>query len=161
MSAEQGNKDEARDKLKRGGLRFSKFSLVGFSNAAVDIGVLNLFLWLQPTREVGLLVLYNGIALVLANVNSYVWNTFWTFGGRSEKNLREGVLFLLQAIVNIGVSNGLFFLLLRLLLVDTDIPAYLVGNVAKITSVVVASVISYFIMRYVVFSEKRWFNGRL
>ncbi len=150
-----------REKIKNGGVRFSKFSAVGLSNAVVDIGVLNLFLWLQPTREVGLLVLYNGIALVLANVNSYVWNTFWTFEGRSEKSLREGVLFLLQALVNIGVSNGLFFLLIRLLLVDTDVPAYLVGNVAKIVSVVVASVISYFVMRYVVFSRKRWFNGRL
>ena len=150
-----------REKIKSGGLRFSKFSVVGLSNAAVDIGVLNLFLWLQPTREVGLLVLFNGVALVLANINSYVWNTFWTFGARSEKNLREGVLFLLQALVNIGVSNGLFFVLIRLLLVDTDIPAYLVGNVAKIVSIVVASVISYFVMRYVVFSRKRWFNGRL
>ena len=150
-----------REKIKNGGLRFSKFSVVGLSNAAVDIGVLNLFLWLQPTREVGLLVLYNGVALVLANLNSYVGNTFWTFGARSEKSLREGVLFLLQALANIAVSNGLFFLLLRLLLVDTDIPAYLVGNVAKIVSVIVASVVSYFVMRYVVFSRKRWFNGRL
>ena len=154
-------KSEAAEKLKRGGVRFSKFSLVGLSNAVVDIGVLNLFLWLQPTREVGLLVLFNGIALVLANINSYVGNTFWTFGRRSEKSLREGVLFALQAVVNIAISNGLFFVLIRPLLVDTDIPAYLVGNVAKIASVVVASVVSYFIMRYVVFSEKRWFNGRL
>lgn len=159
--SEEHAQEGKRARLKRGGLRFSKFSLVGLSNAAVDIGVLNLFLWLQPTREVDTLVLYNGIALVLANVNSYVWNTFWTFGARSEKNLREGMLFLLQALVNIGISNGLFFVLIRPLLVDTDIPAYLVGNVAKIISVVVASFISYFVMRYVVFSRKRWFNGRL
>ena len=43
---------EAKAKLKSGGKRFSKFSLVGLSNAAIDIGVLNLFLWLEPTREV-------------------------------------------------------------------------------------------------------------
>jgi len=46
-----------RAKIKSGGVRFSKFSLVGLSNAVVDIGVLNLFLWLQPTREASLLVL--------------------------------------------------------------------------------------------------------
>jgi hypothetical protein len=28
-------------------------------------------LWLEPTREVSLLVLYNGVALVLASLNSY------------------------------------------------------------------------------------------
>ena len=62
---------EAKAKLKSGGKRFSKFSIVGLSNAAIDIGMLNLFLWLAPTREVTLLVLYNGVALVLANLNSY------------------------------------------------------------------------------------------
>ena len=152
---------EKRAKLKSGGVRFSKFSVVGLSNATVDIGVLNLFLWLQPTREVYLLVIFNGVALVLANANSYVWNTLWTFKGRAVHDLRQGVLFALQALVNIGVSNGLFWALIRPLIVDTDIPTYLVGNVAKIASVVVASIISFFIMRYVVFSRKRWFKGRL
>ena len=150
-----------REKLKSGGVRFSKFSLVGLSNAAVDIGVLNLFLWLQPTREPVLLFLFNGVALVLANVNSYVGNTMWTFKGRAEHNRRQTTLFALQALVNIGISNGLFLMLIHPLLTDTEIPAYLVGNVAKIISVAVASTISFFLLRYVVFSRKRWFNGRL
>ena len=150
-----------RDKLKRGGKRFSKFSAVGLSNAVVDIGVLNLFLWLQPTRDPMLLVLFNGVALVLANTNSYVWNSLWTFRERADPGPRQTVLFALQALVNIAVSNGLFWALIHPLLVDTDIPVYLVGNTAKIISVVVASTISYFIMRYLVFSRRRWFNGRL
>ncbi len=150
-----------RDRLKRGGKRFSKFSAVGLSNAVVDIGVLNLFLWLQPTRDPMLLVLFNGVALVLANTNSYVWNSLWTFRGRADHGPRQTVLFALQALVNIAVSNGLFWALIRPLLVETDIPVYLVGNTAKIISIVVASTISYFIMRYLVFSRRRWFNGRL
>jgi putative flippase GtrA len=152
---------EGKSKLKSGSIRFTKFSTVGLSNAAVDIGVLNLFLWLQPTREVYLLVIFNGIALVLANANSYVWNTLWTFRGRAEHDLRQGVLFALQALVNIGVSNTLFWALIHPLIVNTEIPTYLVGNVAKIASVLVASTISFFILRYVVFSRKRWFKRRL
>jgi putative flippase GtrA len=152
---------EAKAKLKSGGKRFSKFSIVGLSNSIVDIGVLNLFLWLEPTREVYLLVLYNGIALVLANVNSYVWNTLWTFRGRAEHDLRQVVLFSLQVLVNIGVSSGLFWALIHPIIVYTEVPTYLAGNVAKILSVTVASTISFFIMRYVVFSRKRWFKDRL
>jgi putative flippase GtrA len=152
---------EAKAKLKSGGKRFSKFSIVGLSNSVVDIGVLNLFLWLEPTREVYLLVFYNGIALVLANVNSYVWNTLWTFRGRAEHDLRQVVLFSLQVLVNIGVSSGLFWALIHPIIVYTEVPTYLAGNVAKIISVTVASTISFFIMRYVVFSRKRWFKDRL
>ena len=122
-------------KLKSGSKRFSKFSIVGFSNAAIDIGVLNLFLWLEPTREVSQLVLYNGVALVLANLNSYLWNTLWTFRGRAEHDTRQIVLFALQVLVNIGISNALFWALVHPVIVYTDVPTYLAGNVAKIISV--------------------------
>lgn len=142
-------------KLKKGGVRFSKFTLVGLANAVVDIGTLNLFLWLAPTRDPSLLALYNGVALVLANLNSYFWNTRWTFRGRAQRrDPRQRLLFTLQALFNICISNGLFFLLIRPVLIYTDIPAYLAGNVAKLISVVVASTISFFLLRYVVFSRK-------
>jgi putative flippase GtrA len=152
---------KAGDKLKSGGKRFSKFSVVGLSNAAIDIGVLNLFLWLEPTREVSLLVLYNGVALVLANLNSYLWNTLWTFRGRAEHDTRQIVLFALQALVNIAISNGLFWALVHPIVAYTDVPMYLAGNVAKIISVTVASTISFFIMRYVVFSRRHRSKDRL
>ena len=151
-----------RTKLKKGSIRFSKFTVVGFLNALVDIGTLNLFLWLASTRDPVLLTLYNGVALVLANLNSYVWNTRWTFRSRAKRrDPRQRVLFALQALVNVAVSNGLFFVLVHPVLVYTDVPAYLAGNVAKIISVVVASTLSFFVLRYVVFSRKRRFGGRL
>ena len=44
--------------LKRGGIRFSKFTVVGLSNAVVDIGTLNLFLLSLPTRDPAVLTSY-------------------------------------------------------------------------------------------------------
>ena len=149
-------------KLKKGSVRFSKFTVVGFSNAVVDIGTLNLFLWLASTRDPSELALYNGVALLLANANSYVWNTRWTFRGRAERNdFRQRALFALQVLVNIAISNGLFWVMIRPVLIYTEVPAYLAGNVAKIISVVIASTISFFFMRYVVFTRRRWFKSRL
>ena len=150
-----------REKIKTGGLRFSKFSTVGLVNALVDVGVLNLFLWFASTREPSTLALYNGVALALANASSYVGNSFWTFRKRAVHNRRQTVLFVLQAILNIAVGTALFWGLVHPLFVYTDIPAYLVGNVAKLISVAVASTISFFLMRYLVFSDKKRFGGRL
>jgi putative flippase GtrA len=152
----------ARTKLKKGGIRFSKFTIVGFSNAVVDIGTLNLFLWLASTRDPSVLVLYNGVALLLANLNSYVWNTRWTFRSRAKRNdFRQRSLFALQVLINMVISNGLFWIMIRPVLIHTEVPAYLAGNVAKIISVVVASTMGFFFMRYVVFSRRRWFKSRL
>jgi putative flippase GtrA len=152
----------ARTKLKKGGIRFSKFTIVGFSNAVVDIGTLNLFLWLASTRDPSVLVLYNGVALLLANLNSYVWNTRWTFRSRAKRNdFRQRSLFALQVLINMVISNGLFWIMIRPVLIHTEVPAYLAGNVAKIISILVASTIGFFFMRYVVFSRRRWFKSRL
>jgi putative flippase GtrA len=152
----------ARTKIKKGGIRFSKFTVVGLLNALVDIGTLNLFLWLASTRDPSVLALYNGVALLLANANSYVWNTRWTFRSRAKrKDFRQRALVALQVLVNMAISNGLFWVMIRPVLVHTEIPAYLAGNVAKVISILVASTIGFFFMRYVVFTRRRWFNGRL
>ena len=66
-----------------------------------------------------------------------------------------------EVLVNIGISSGLFCALIHPIIVYTEVPAYLAGNVAKIISVTVASTISFFIKRYVVISRRRWFNDRL
>ena len=118
-------------------------------------------MWLEPTREVSQVVLYTGVALVLANLNSDLWNMLWTFRGRAEHDTRQIVLFAPQVLVNIGISNALFWALVHHIIIYTDVPTYLASNGAKIISVTVASTISFFIMRYVVFSRRRWFKSRL
>jgi putative flippase GtrA len=150
-----------REKLKSGSKRFSKFSLVALSNAAVDVGTFNLFLWLLPTRDPVQLALYNIVAIVLANTNSYVWNTLWTFRERATSSNRQRILFAAQAVFTMGVSAGLFYVLIRPLVIHTDISTYLVGNASKFISEMVGATMSFFIMRYLVFSRKRRFGGRL
>ena len=97
---------------------------------------------------------YNLVALVLANVNSYFGNAFWTFRGQANHGRRQTSLFFLQALANIAVSNGLFYLLVRTLLVYDVVPGWIAGNVAKVISIAVASVMSFFLMRYLVFARK-------
>jgi len=46
-----------REKLRKGSIRFSKFTVVGLSNSVVDLGTLNLFLWLAHTRDPSVLTL--------------------------------------------------------------------------------------------------------
>lgn len=165
MSGQLGDagddKPPAQKRIKNFGFRFSKFSVVGAANATVDYGVLNLLILLyQPDSNIDL-VLYNLLALIAANVNSYVGNAFWTFRERAEPSGRQRVLFALQALVNIGVSSGLFWACIHLLSAYTSLPLFVGENIAKTISIVTASTMSFFIMRYLVFSRKRLFGGRL
>jgi putative flippase GtrA len=156
-----GKERSLQRRLKNFGFRFSKFSIVGAANAAVDYAVLNLLLWLYPTDSTLNVVLYNLLALIAANVNSYIGNAFWTFREHAEQSNRQRTLFALQALLNIGVGSGLFWLFIKLLSWYSTLPPFVGENIAKTISIVSASVMSFFIMRYLVFSRKRRFGGRL
>ena len=141
--------------------RYSKFSIVGFVNWVVDLGVLNLLFFAYPTREPWLFATYSLVSLLCANVSSYVLNARWTFRERARHDLRQRVLFALQALVNIGVGYALFWIAVRAIFGYTSLSAFVGGNIAKIFSSSVASLMSYLMMRYLVFSRKRRFGGRL
>lgn len=134
-------------------IRYTQFSVVGGSNALVDIGVLNGILLLDPTRATGKLVLYNAIALVLANANSYFWNSLWTFRHRASHDTRQVSLFVLQAVLNVGVGSLLFWLLARWLAVYANLSPFVGGNAAKVISMIAASTMSFVFLRYFVFQK--------
>jgi putative flippase GtrA len=132
-----------------------KFCVVGAINALVDFGTLNLLSWSLPPADAVQLALYNTLALVLANANSYLFNTLWTFKEQARhEGPRQKATFVAQAVLNVGVNNGLFWLTAGLL-ADTALSVAVAQNVAKAISTVGASTLSFLLMRYVVFGSRR------
>lgn len=59
--------------------QFGKFAAIGFTNSAVDFGVLN-FLIAYSGVSAGLLFpVFKGISFIGAAVHSYFWNKYWSF----------------------------------------------------------------------------------
>ncbi len=133
----------------------AEFSVVGVGNAVVDLGVLNLLLWLWPTGDSGMLALYNTVALLCANANSYFWNTKWTFRRQAKRTdpLQMRIGFGAQAILNIGVNNALFWVATGWL-AATPLPVVIGQNAAKVISTVLASALSFLVLRYVVLNPR-------
>lgn len=133
--------------------------MVGGSNAILDFGVFDLLLLVAPTRNPDTLVAYNTLAVICAIVNSYLWNRAWTF--RAERNhgrralWRERSLFVAQGVLNVVVNDlvlaGVTVVLNRNHLLST----YAANNLAKFVAVMVASSVSFLVMRYVIFKGRR------
>jgi putative flippase GtrA len=121
----------------------------------VDVGVFNLILLLWSTRSPELLVAYNVVALVLANANSYLWNTLWTFREQARHDARQVGMFTAQGLLNVGVGNALLWLVAYGLVVYTDLSPLVSGNLAKVVSMVVASMVSFLFLRLIVFNPKK------
>jgi putative flippase GtrA len=143
-----------RESQKQTGMKYAQFSAVGFSNMLVDFGALNLLLFLAPTGSPELLVLYNVAALVLANANSYLWNTLWTFREQARHDARQAGLFTAQGLLNVAVGSALLWLAAHGLRAHTDLSPWVSGNIAKAVSTVAASTLSFLFLRLFVFRPK-------
>lgn len=83
----------------------TKFLLVGGLNTFIDLGVLNLLIFVFGTATGILFSLFKGISFLVAVLNSYVWNKHWTFSSKDEGVGETGKEFVQFFLVSIG---GLF-----------------------------------------------------
>ena len=90
--------------------QLAKFAVIGFMNTLFDLGMLSLLLLIFreyfhiESKEIffiGLTFysLFKGMSFIIANINSYYWNKFWTFEQKVQK--KGGVEFLQFFIVSI------------------------------------------------------------
>lgn len=138
---------------KSGPFQFMQFSVIGASNALIDIGVLNLLLILFNNENWGLLLLYNTIAYILSIVNSYFWNAKFTFRHAAEGSNRQRMMFMIQALVSLGVNN-VGFIGVNALMAAIGVPNWIRYNLAKGVAMFLSFIASFFMIKYAVFRKK-------
>ncbi len=150
---------ERNSEAKKTVWQIVKFAIVGVLNTLVDFAVfqaLNLLLgWVYVAQVIG----YScGI------INSYLWNSNWTFREQRTRSFREIVLFVLVNIASLGVSLGVIWLCRDVLGITNEwvaswMPASLNGflkgdTVDKLIATFFAIVVNYVGNRLFVFNQK-------
>lgn len=70
-------------------LQIGKFVLVGGLNFLIDLGILNLLIFLTSIVSGQFYAVFKGISFVIAVGNSYLLNKFWTFKNPVLENARQ------------------------------------------------------------------------
>jgi len=83
--------------------QFGKFSAVGFTNAAVYFGILNLLITFYGVNRGIWYSLFVALAFTIGTIHSYFWNKFWVFS-QSETDLRRRTDRLPLAAANISTN---------------------------------------------------------
>jgi len=90
--------------------QLAKFVLVGALNTFVDLGVLNLLMFVFSVSVGWLYSIFKAISFACSVLHSYFWNKFWTYGkketGVEAKEL--GKFFLIAGIgfiLNVGIAS--------------------------------------------------------
>jgi len=83
----------------------SKFLLVGILNTLIDLGVLNFLILVSGTASGLSFSLFKGASFLVAVVNSYFWNKFWTFEKKeTTKAPKEFAQFFVVALIGLGIN---------------------------------------------------------
>ena len=139
--------------------QMAKFAIVGVLNTMVDFAVfqtLNLTLgWVYAAQVLG---------YTAGVINSYLWNSNWTFREQRTRSLREIVLFIAVNLVSMGVSLGVIWLCREVFGITNDwvaswMPKFLAGflkgdTVCKLIATVIAIAVNYLGNRLFVFKGK-------
>jgi putative flippase GtrA len=88
--------------------QFGKFAAVGTLNTLLDLGVLNMAMFLTGYFSGLPYVGFKAISFLVATTNSYFWNKFWTFGSKMPASFSEyirfGIFTLGGALINVSVA---------------------------------------------------------
>jgi putative flippase GtrA len=140
--------------LVKGFIQYLKFGAVGLTSGVLDLGSLNLLLLIWPTSNHVLLVVFNTFAYALAVLNSYIWNSRYTFREGHANTHRQKVAFIVQAIISLFISDGVLYVGTYFLSTTNLFPKLVVYNIAKLLSMFLSSVASFFFMKFFVFRKK-------
>jgi putative flippase GtrA len=139
--------------------QMAKFAIVGVLNTLVDFAVfqaLNLTLgWVYSAQVIG---------YTFGVINSYLWNSNWTFREQRTRSLKEILLFSMVNVASLGVSLGMIWLCREVFGVTNDwvagwMPLSLAGfikgdTVCKLIATVFAIAVNYLGNRLFVFRKK-------
>ena len=87
-------------------LQIAKFAAVGGLNTLIDLGVLNgLIVAGGSSTASGMgYIAFKSISFIAANINSYFWNKYWTFGSTPGVNAKELGQFFAVSIVGFIIN---------------------------------------------------------
>ena len=138
-------------------VQFAKFCVISFSNLVIDFGILNLLIYYSGVAEGVLYSVFKAASFLLANVNGYAWNKFWTFRSREVEGwLKQFIRFF--AVVGVG------------LVINVTVASYVVAefggsggsisstlwaNIGAAVSLIFTLFWNFFGLKYLVF-EKRY-----
>ncbi|MBQ3108466.1 MAG: GtrA family protein [Clostridia bacterium] len=124
-------------------IQFIKFGLVGCLNTLVDLIVFTLLNAIFHIYYLAKIVSYSCGVL-----NSYFFNTRWTFQKEHKKSAKEFILFVVINLISLGVSLGMLYVCRNLFMIRIDF-------ISNVIATVVSLVVNFIGNKLIVFRTEK------
>ena len=90
--------------------QFGKYAAIGFTNAAVYFGILNLLIATSDITRGIWYSIFVTMAFIVGTVHSYIWNKFWAFQaaqsqGGSAEFAKFAVVSIIAGLINVSIAS--------------------------------------------------------
>jgi len=137
--------------------QLAKFVLVGALNTFVDWGILNLLMFLANVSQGPEYSVFKGCSFLVATMNSYFWNKFWTFEKESQpaKKMtgKEMLQFFIVSLIGFGLNVGAASLLVNVLGPQFGLDPKIWANVGALSGTLAGLVWNFIGYKLIVFKS--------
>ncbi len=135
--------------------QMAKFAQVGVLNTLIDFGIFNLLIWITGIISGTGIILLNTLSILVAIINSYFWNKYWTFSKKGGRIEREFLQFLVISIIGWALNTSIVFLGTTFIEVQLGVSAGAWVNIMKALAVVVSMTWNFLGYKFIVFKKQK------
>lgn len=132
--------------------QFAKFIVVGSLSALIDLGVLNILMFLTKVSDGFFFVFIKAFSFLMALINSYFWNKVWTFE-KKGKNIKEGFRFFIISVIGFIINISIAFIVVNIISPKFGVNSIQWANIAGITAILVAMFWNFIGFKFLVFKK--------
>lgn len=130
-----------------------KFLIVGGLNTAIDLGVLNVLIFLSGITAGPMFSVFKGISFTVAVINSYLVNKHWTFKAQTQTNAKEVGEFLVVSIIGFFLNVGTASIMVNVIGPQFGLTEQLWANVGALCGTLVTMTWNFLGYKFVVFKR--------
>ena len=134
-------------------MQLGKFAETGVLNTIIDLGILNLLMWVSGITSGVWLILMNVLSFSVATTNSYFWNKFWTFEKKEGQAGKEFTSFFVVSLIGIAINTGIVFAGSSFVSPLFGVSAGAWVNIVKLLATVVSMIWNFMGYKFIVFKK--------
>jgi putative flippase GtrA len=136
--------------------QFTKFIIVGSLNFLIDMGILN-FLIFYTGISAGLpQSAFKGFSFIVAVLNSYVWNKFWTFSHTKTNTVgKEIIQFFIVSIIGFILNLSVDYVFVNMIHPLGALPSKSWAQFSAMIAAIIALFWNFIGYKFIVFEVKQ------
>jgi len=134
--------------------QFAKSFLTGILNSFIDLGILNLLMWLFSISAGVYYSVFKTISFFIATINSYFWNKYWAFEKKETKSsIKEFFQFSSVAFAGFFIHIIISSIIVNIIGPQFGIPEKLWANIGAIIAIILGFGWNFFGYKFLVFKK--------